>query len=284
MNRKILVTGANGTIGKALIRKLQSLNADFIAAVRNTAKATQAGLTANQVVAYDFADPSTYAAATEGVDAVFLLGPPATLEVDKLLVPFLEHLKTAGIRRVVYVSALGAEKMGDALSFHTKIEEKLAADGFDFTILKPSFFAQNFKNYEWENITQRGITYVTAGAGKAAFVDVEDIAAVAAASLTEDGHGGKTYRITGPEALSYNDAAQMLSEVTGKAVVYPAPTPEEYTVALKEAGVPDFVAPYMIAVYSIIARNEADVVTDDVMQVTGKGPTALKEVLERDFA
>lgn len=284
MSKKILVTGANGTIGSALVRQLQAGQIPFVAAVRDTAKAAGAALSSDQILAFDFADEATYEPATRGVEAVFLLGPPATLEVDKLLFPFIEHLKAQGIRRVVYVSALGEEKMGGELDFHSKITTKLAADGFDLTILKPSFFAQNFRTYEWENITQRGITYVTAGSGKVAFVDVEDIAAVAVTALTQEGHSGKTYRITGPEALSYSDAAQLLSEVAGKPIMYPNPSPEEYTAALKAAGAPDYVAPYMIAVYSLIARNEADLVTNDVLQVTRHQPTPLRQVLERDFA
>ena len=279
-----MVTGATGTIGKALVRKLQAINAPFVVGVRDKEKAKNLlNVEDGEIRHFDFSDTSSYASATEGVDAVFLLGPPVSLDVYDLVTPFVDFLKAQGILRVVYVSALGADKMGDMLDFHKRMEEKLAADGFDFTILKPSFFAQNFKNYEWENITQRNITYVTAGEGKAGFVDVDDIAAVAAKALTEDGHGGKSYRLTGPESLTYAEAAELLTKVTGRHIVYPNPTPEEYTAALKGAGAPDFIAPYMIAVYSIIARNEADLVTNDVEEVTGQKPTALRVVLERDF-
>ena len=242
------------------------------------------GLSDNQIVAFDYTDAATYGPATADVDRVFLLGPPAMLGVDKILTPFIDFLKSAGIRRVVYVSALGADQMGDELDFHTKMEQKLAADGFDFTILKPSFFAQNFKTYEWENITQRGITFQVAGTGKVGFVDVRDVANVAAAALTQPGHTGKTYILTGPEALSYPDAAQLLTEVTGKPVVYPNPSPQAYTEALRGAGAPDFIAPYMISVYSLIADGKAAGLTTDIERLTGQKPTALKTVLERDFA
>ena len=130
------------------------------------------------------------------------------------------------------------EKLAD-LPFHVIISEKLMNDGFDYTILKPSFFAQNFKNYEWENITERGITYTPAGTGKVGFVDVNDIARVAVKVLTEDGHTGKEYVITGPEALSYSNAATVLSAVLNKQIVYPNPSPNEYSAALKGAGAPD---------------------------------------------
>jgi uncharacterized protein YbjT (DUF2867 family) len=148
----------------------------------------------------------------------------------------------------------------------------------------PTFFAQNFKNYEWDNIVQRGITFVPAGHGKVGFVDVEDIALVAATVLTEEGHGGKTYAITGPELLSYQEAAEQLSDVIGKTIHYANPSPEVYTQALKDAGAPDFIASYMIPVYSMITDGKVAVLSDDVERLTGKKPTQLRVVLERDFA
>jgi uncharacterized protein YbjT (DUF2867 family) len=205
------------------------------------------------------------------------------INLDSLLTPFIDFLKGKEIKRVVYVGSLGMEKMAE-LPFHVILTEKLKRDGFDYTILKPSFFAQNFKNYEWENIVQRGILYSPAGNGKVAFVDVNDIATVAAKALTGDGHGGKEYEITGPETLSYADAASILSEATNKQIVYPNPSPEEYTGALKGAGAPDFIAPYMISVYSLIANNEVNIVSPVVEALTGKKPTSLKAVLERDFS
>ena len=131
---------------------------------------------------------------------------------------------------------------------------------------------------------QRGITYVTAGTGKVAFIDVDDVAAVATAVLTEEGHERKNYELTGPQALSYFDAAEALSTLLGKPIVYPNPSADEYTHALKQAGAPDFIATYMISVYSLIANNFVDYVTNDVLQLTGKNPTALADVLQRDFA
>jgi len=283
MTHKILVTGATGTIGQALINQLQTKNADFVAGVRNIDEAKKKLPSVNNFVEFDFSNSATYEGAVENVDRVFVLGPPMEMHLDELVAPFLDFLKSKEINRVVYLSALGSEYM-KTLTFHTTLTQKIKDDGFDFTILKPSFFAQNFKNYEGENITERGVVYVPAGDGKAAFVDVNDIAAVAATALTEDGHVGKTYEITGPEALSYQDAAKLLSEVTGKQIVYPVPTPEEFTATLKQAGAPDFIAPYMIDVYSMISNHHVNVVSNHVEQVTGNKPTALKSVLEQQFS
>ncbi len=278
-----MVTGATGTIGKALIKKLVESGAGFKAAVRDSEKGRAAFGEGVELAEFDFSDPASFDTATEGIDRVFLLGPPMVLNLDSLLIPFIDHLKAKGINRVVYLAALKLEEVKE-LPFHEIIIEKLRKEGFDYTVLKPSFFAQNFKNYEWENITQRGITYAPAGTGKVGFIDINDIANAAATVLTTEGHSGREYELTGPECLSYQDAAELLSQVTGKKIVYPNPSPEEYTQALKAGGAPDFIAPYMISVYSLVADGKVDLVTGEVERITGKKPTPLKEVLHRDFA
>lgn len=236
-----------------------------------------------ELVEFDFENPDTYATAVEGVDRVFLVGPPMRVDLDKLVSPFIDFMKKNNILRVVYIAAMGLDAVKE-LPFHAIIINKLKEDGFDYTVLAPSFFASNFKNYEWDNITQRGITYSPAGSGKVAFIAVEDIGNVGTSVLTEDGHIGKTYELTGPELLSYYDVADLLSSVLEKKIVYPEPSPEEYRKTLHAAGAPDFVASYMIAVYSMIATNVVSVTTDNVLKITGKKPTSLKEVLQRDFA
>jgi uncharacterized protein YbjT (DUF2867 family) len=282
MSNKILVTGATGTIGKALMSSLQQKGAQFVAGVRNIETAKEKIKDA-ELVHFDFADSATYENATKNVNKVFLLGPPLELNLVNLLSPFIDFLKQKGILDVVYVSALGLDKIKE-LPFHAILTKKLVDDGFNYTILNLSFFSQNFKNYEWDNITQRGITYMPAGEGKAGFVDVFDVAEAAASILTESGHGKRTYDLTGPELLSYSDAAMQLSEVIGKPVAYPNPSPEEYTAVLKGAGAPDFIAPYMISVYSLIAKNEVNLLSEDFEKITGKKPRTLREVLKRDFS
>lgn len=211
------------------------------------------------------------------------MGPPLVLELDKLLIPFIDFLSEKNIERVVYLSALGSAAENGLLDFHAKIESKLKRDGFNYTILKPVFFAQNFKNYEWENITERHLTFMPAGIGRAAFVDVHDIAKVAAITLMEDGHTQKTYEITGPELLTYFDAANILSEVLNETIMYPNPSPEQFKEVLIASGAPEFVADYMNEVYKMIADHTVEYTTDDFEKLTGERPTDLKTVLKRDF-
>ena len=282
MSKKILVIGATGTLGKALIKSLQEKNVAFVAGVRNTTEAPSKLGAGVPTVSFDFTKPETFEAATHEVDRVFLLAPPLNASADALLKPFIQHLKISVIKKVVYISALGLELVKE-LPFHMLVAKQLEEGDFEYTILKPSFFAQNFKNYEWENIIQRGITYNVAGNGKVGFVDAEDIGRAATVVLTSEGHSKKTYILTGPQALSHNEAADALSDVLGKKIVYPNPSAEEFTQALKAAGAPDFIATYMIPIYSLIANNHVNIVSSDVEKLTGRKPTALRDVLKRDF-
>jgi len=281
---KILVTGSTGTVGSAVVKSLAHIKADYVAGVRNLSKATEKLGNSVPLVTFDFADLRTYATATQGVDRVFLIGPPLDYTLDKLLAPFIDYLKGQKIFRVVYISAFGVDKISNELSFHKTVEEKLKADKFQVTILRPTFFAQNFKNYEWDNITKYKITYTPSGNGKTAFVDIADVGDVAAKVLTENGHEGKEYTLTGPESLSYFDAATLLTEVRKEPITYPAPTPEQYAATLKQAGAPDFIAPYMITVYSMIANNHVDYVSQAIPQLLGRSATSLKTVLLRELA
>ncbi|MBC8033258.1 MAG: SDR family oxidoreductase [Chitinophagaceae bacterium] len=283
MAHKILVTGSTGTVGKPIVKALQQRKASFVAAARDPEKAKGILGTDTPLVQFDFSDPSTYKQAVDGVDKIFVLGPPMVLELDKLIIPFIDFLKSNGHYHVVYMGALGLEHVKE-LPFHDRIIQHIASNGFDLTVLKPSFFAQNFKNYEWDNITQRGVVYVPASTGKVSTIDANDIAAVAAAALTEEGHIGKTYELTGPELFTYHDIAALLTEITGKTIVYPAPSPQEFAATLEAAGAPAFIASYMNNVYKLISDNFVGYISNDVEKVTGKKPTPLREVLQRDFA
>jgi uncharacterized protein YbjT (DUF2867 family) len=284
MAAKILVTGSTGTIGSELVKILQNRNADFLAGARDVAKAQEKLGNEVNVVAFNFEQPDTFEAATEGVDRIFLLGPPLHLQMDALLTPFIDFLNRKNIRRVVYLSAFGMEAIADQMPFHRNIEEKLKNEGFEITVLRPSFFAQNFKNYEWDNIVERKVTFMPAGDGKVAFVDVYDIAEVAATVLLEPGHEGKDYVLTGAESLSYHDAAQLLSDVRQETIFYPKPSPEAYADTLQKAGAPAFIADYMNTVYGMIREGKVDHVSADVEQLLGRKPGKLSEVLAKDFA
>jgi uncharacterized protein YbjT (DUF2867 family) len=282
MSLTVLVTGSTGTIGSKVLHELRSTGHNVIAAVRGHVPdaSSHDGIHRRR---FDYSDPTTFAAATEGVDAVFLVGPPLVLDLYQLLEPFIDHLAERQIRRVVYVAAMALEKV-PSMPFHSQAIERLQQHGMELTVMKPTFFAQNFKNYEGENILERGVLFQPADDGKAAFVDAHDIAASVAAAFSNPATIGKEYLLTGPEALSYHDVAALLSDNLGRTIAYARPDAETYRAVLAEAGAPPFVAEYMIDVYSLIRNGDVDRVTDHVQLLTGKPATALNTVLMRDFA
>lgn len=279
----ILITGATGTNGKALIKELTKRDAKFKIASRNPDTAKSLIKSDQEFVYFDFEDLASYESAVSNVDTVFLLAPPLDPNAGKKLVPFIDFLREKGIKRVLYLSGIAAEKMNGILDFHPQLEKKLHDENFDYTIIRAAFFAQNFKNYEAENILDRGTTYMPAGDGKAAFVDVEDIAEANAIILTQPGHEQKTYEFTGPTSLAFSEVATMLTEVIGKNIFYPNPSPEEFKATIVNSGAPEFIADYMNGVYSPVANNEVNYVSNDLQQIINRPPTPLKTVLERDF-
>lgn len=276
----VLVTGATGTVGRAVLRALRDRGVPATAAVRSLERVPAE---AARGVVFDFAKPETFGPALAGHDRLFLIGPPLVPDLDTLMKPFIDFLVAAGPRRVVYLSANGMDELPE-LPFHA-INEKLlgAAPHLALTVLHPGFFAQNFANYSRPDIEERGVLFFPAGSGKAAFIDVADIGHSAAVVLSEDGHAGKTYTLTGPAALSMADVAANLTRLLGRPVHDAAPTPDVFRSTLAQAGVPPFIAEYLIPVYGMIARGAVAGVTDDVRRLTGRAPRALAEVLAEQF-
>lgn len=263
---------------------LAAKGAKPVAASRDAGKAEKLFGDKAEAVSFSFEDKDTWEPAFRDISAVFLLGPPLDPNLDTLLAPFIKYVKARGTRRLVYFSALGVEEMAESMPFHSKMEELVKKEGFDFAILRPTFFGSNFRHYEYENITERNIVYSPAADGKAAFVDPRDVGEVAAEVLLKQGtHAGRVYQLTGPEALSYYDAAAILSDQLGRKISYPEPSPEEYAGTLGQAGAPPFVAEYMNKVYALIRQGHADKVTSDVKEVTGREPRTLQDTIAYTF-
>ena len=279
---KYFVTGATGTVGREVVESLLSKGQEVIAASRNPEKSRDLFQERVSSVPFDFADESSFHQVSES-EGVFLLGPPLDLGLYELLTPFLEFVKENGPKRLVYLSANGMEHM-QVLPFHGKMEAALTSSELDWRIVRPGFFMQNFGNYERENIEERKVLFVPAGTGKTAFISTKDIGASVAALLTEDAYSRQIFTLTGDKLSDYQEAASILSSVTGNEIQYANPDHGTYKAVLAQAGAPEFVADYMISVYTMIAEGKAAAITNDVEKLTGKTPESLEAVLRRDFA
>jgi uncharacterized protein YbjT (DUF2867 family) len=233
---------------------------------------------ANSVEAFvgDLGQPDTLRPALEGVERAFLLAPSSLPNKVALETTFVNAAKQAGVKQIIKLSALGATSQAACLllRWHGQVEQHIEASGLAYTHLRPGPFMQNLL-FDADSIAHAGAIYEPLGDMKAAFVDVCDVAAVAARVLTEPGHEARTYDITGPEALSYSDIAAKLSAALGKPVTYFAVTDAQAAQAMKSAGMPDFLIHGFITFYHYYRQGLAAVTGCSVELITGKSPRTL---------
>ena len=280
----ILVTGGTGTTGKEIIGELHKLGAAGVRAlVRDPGRASFIREAGFETVEGDFDRPETLDAALEGVERALLLTPPSpkTFEFQR---DFIEAAKRAGVRRVVKFSAFGADASAPEGfgKWHGQAEDYLRESGLAWTMLRPNFFMQNLLG-QARQIAAEGRIYQPVGDASASFIDVRDIASVAARALVEDGHEGEAYVLTGPEALSYAEVAAKLSEAAGREVTYVPISPEQFRQGALAAGLPEWLVGALERLNEIFAAGHAAEVTDRVRAVGKKEPITFDQ-FARDHA
>jgi len=265
-------TGATGTVGSALLTAL----ADRDVTVRAAARSPPGEGPTDEWVAFDFERAETWGGALDGVDALFLLRPPQLSRVGPIR-RFVDAMARVGVARCVVLSVLGAER--NPLLPHRRIERHVAASGLDWTFLRPSFFTQNLLEVHGEAL-ERGEIAVPAGDGETSFVDARDVSCVAAVALTEPGHGGVAYDLTGPAALTYDEVAAVGSEVLGFPVDYTAPSLPAFVAGSLRADRPLAFSLVMAGIYTTARLGLAGRVTDDVEAVLGRPPRDVRTFFE----
>jgi uncharacterized protein YbjT (DUF2867 family) len=276
----ILVTGATGNVGSQVVEQLSSTGAPVRAFVRDPEKAANVWETSVEIAEGDFQRPETLAAALEGVDRLFLLMGTAENQVE-LENDVIDAAVRAGVRRVVKLSIYGAE-IGSPVPFrdwHGRIEARLEGAGLAYTHLRPTFFMQNAAYM----LAPDGVFYVPSGAGRIGWVDVRDVAAVAVRALTEDGHEGKAYDITGPEALSFAEAAERISAATGRNIRYLDVPPEAARQGMLSSGMPEWQVDVSLALLAAVREGALDAITGTVATVGRVEPRSFADYA-REFA
>jgi len=200
-----------------------------------------------------------------GVDRMYLMAPHET-PIDE---SFVRHAVEQGVRRIVLLSSRGIEEMGDERLLAA--ERTVRDSGSGWTILRPDWFDQNFDEGFFCPAVLAGSLAMPVGDLRQAFVDADDIAAVAATLLTEDGHENRRYELTGPQPLSFAEALAAISHASGRAVRFGG-TDEDYLAQQRALGLPDEQTRQEIAAYAALrAAGDAEV-TDDVRRITGREP------------
>ncbi len=279
----ILITSAPGNNANAVIRELTEAGVRVRALLRNPNSAGEIKGPLVEVAVGDFLNPASLDAALRGVEKAFLI-PPTDPRSVEMQVNFIRAAKRAGTRHVVKLSVNGADVNSPVrvARWHAEGEKELEASGIPFTHLRPNAFMQNLLGLA-PTIVSQGEFYQPAADGKVSHIDVRDIAAVAAQALTENGHQGKTYVITGPEALSYDEVARKLSTALGRPVKYVNITPEDFKKSLLGWGIPEYMADGLNEFFAAIRAGYCAVVTNTVEEVAKRKPISFDDFVH-DFA
>jgi uncharacterized protein YbjT (DUF2867 family) len=282
MNETILVTGATGTVGSEVVKQLSrdALNYNLKAGVHsieNVDRVEQYDRV--KAVQIDYDKQEGLEAAFKDVDKLFLLTHPSpkTVEHESNLIA---EAKKSGIKHIVKQSIMLADPKADveAMRLHRQTEKMIEGSGIPYTFLRPNEFMQGFINFQGTTIKSNNAFYVPAEDAKVSFVDARDIAAVAVKALVDgDRHYNKTYMITGPEALSYHQTAEILSNATGKKIDYVNISEEETREALKETSMNDWLIKTILDLYTLYRKGYASEVSSAVEEVTGRKATSFVE-------
>lgn len=282
----IVVVGSTGSTGVPLVKALRAAGHDVRATARDLARARALHGPDVELVRMDLEEPGTFGAALAGARSVYVAvgGATGTRDLVAAESRFIDAAKRAGVRHYVKVSGIDSrpDAPAEIQRMHGSIERHLRASGLAFTVLRPSFFMQNFLGLA--PAIRAGALPLPTGGARAALIDARDIADVAAAVLTTPGHEGKTYTLTGPESLSHADAARVLGRVLGHAVDFQDLPGPAFEGALVGAGLPPWFAALLTDVYvQVFAKGLVDRATDDLRIVLGRPPRDL-EAFARDHA
>jgi uncharacterized protein YbjT (DUF2867 family) len=262
-----LILGGTGKVGS----RLASL-------IRDAGHAPRIASRTRGDVAFDWRDESTFQAALAGIDGVFIVGPGSAADWTPQLANFLEAASTAGVRRVVLLSARGVEFLPDGVV--AKVEQTVQNGPVPWTILRPSHFSQNFTEAMFVPVDGK----IIAPVGNAAepFIDAADIADVAATVLIGDGFTGEVLELSGPEAITFDAAVSVLNAHTGGDAVFVDESHDAHVGRLRAAGTPELYVTWRMAMLDGIRSGEDARLSDGVERVLHRPATSFGEWADRE--
>ena len=266
----ILVTTPNGKVGCEVVKQLLG-QGETVRLAAHTPQKAQDAFSNAEVVPFEFGDEASVRAALRGVGTLYLASPGAMPAEPVQQV--VDLAKGAGVERIVRLSAMGVEHSDNPLR---SVEKHLEASGLAWTLLRPNWFMQNYSTTNAQSIRDGGVIAEPVGDAKTAFIDTRDIAAVAVKALTEEGHQGQAYALTGPEALDRQEVAQAISEATGKQVRYEPLSEEAFRERMSGVGMPEPYLELMAGLYQSVRAGHTAQTTDTVEQLLGSPPISFK--------
>ncbi|WP_446743920.1 SDR family oxidoreductase [Silvibacterium acidisoli] len=277
----ILVTGATGQNGSEIIGRLAAKGVQ-VRAMSRSGNGSQDAPANVEYVPADFDNEASLRKALDGVERAFLVTNSSD-RVEKQQLRFVKAATESGVQHVVYLSQLHAALNSPCrfLHYHAVVERGLARSGMAYTNLRPNLYMQGILMLG-KSIASEGKLFAPAGDCRVSIIDVRDIASVAVAALTEPGHEGRTYDLTGPEALTHAEMAARISSAISKPVAFVDIPESEFRSALAAFHMPGWQAEGLVEDYAHYRRGEAADISGAVQEVTNNAPRNFAE-FTRDF-
>jgi uncharacterized protein YbjT (DUF2867 family) len=260
MTRPTLVLGGTGKTGRRVVERLRARDLPVRVGSRSATPP------------FDWEDPATWAPALDGVGSVYVSYAPdlAMPGADETLGAFARLAVDSGVPRLELISGRGEPEAEAA-------EDKVRASGADLTVIRCAFFAQNFSEYFLLDGILEGVVALPAGRTPEPFVDADDIADVAVAALTDRRHIGQTYELTGPRALSFAEAVDVIAKVSGREIQYLPITIDDYAAAAAAEGVPNEIVELLAYLFGSVLDGRNVHITDGVQRALGRPPRSFEQ-------
>lgn len=282
--RKILVTGATGNVGLAIIKAFDFDNSEFelLAGVRNTNQAKEAIANSKvQLVEFDYTQTATFEPALGQCQILFLLRPPQMANVKKYFEPLIESAKKWGIQHIVFLSVQGAQN--SSWIPHYKIEKLIEASQIPFTFLRPAYFMQNFTSTLNSELVERRRIYLPAGEAKFTLIDVADVGSFVAKVLTNLGdHKNQSYDLTCNQKLSFGEMAAILTQVLQVKINYESPNLLSFYINQRRQKVALGYILVLILLHFLPRFQQEPIISPAFKEVTKQQPTSFEEFINRN--
>lgn len=268
--KSIVVLGATGKTGRRVTARLRLLGQQVRPVSRSSA------------IRFDWSEPDSWDAALSGASSAYIVPPSTVGTMDD----FVDRAQAAGLRHLVLLSGRAADTWGDS-TFGLDMraaERSVRGSSLDWTIVRSSNFDQNFSEEVFLEPLVQGELAAPPGEVPEPFVDIEDVAAVVADVLTNPGHEGRTYELTGPRAIRFDEAVAAIAAAAGRTITYRQITPRQYADELTELGLTRDEADTIAEMYVLMERGLIAETTDDVQRVLGRAPASFEDYVVRTAA
>lgn len=288
----ILVTGATGEFGKIAVQQLikKGVKTSEISVLsRSEEKASKFKADGIAVKIGDYTNYDSLVRAFDGVDKLLFV---SSSEVESRAAQHLNVVnaaKAAGVKHIAYTSFMRKQELeNSAIAFlqdsHLKTENWIKESGMTYTILQNATYMDMLPMFVGEQVLENGVIMQPAENGKSSLVLRQELAEAAAVVLTSEGHENKAYPLVNNEAVSYNEVAETITQISGKNIAYQSPSPEEYQATLKTYGVPDEYIGLFTAFSVAQAKGELEMSNNSLEKLLGRKPTTTKAYLTKIYA